>query len=102
MKFTTALKSIQEQRVTTLVENDNQQQIYIWVRKHLLLPSGRGHYTDWELRQSVEERIPEVNMRRNSRQLWCTKDLSKKLPECNLPVSEMFFFEAPVVSHGFR
>ena len=26
--------------------------------KDLLLPSGRGNYTDWELRQSVEEIIP--------------------------------------------
>ena len=57
MNVTTALESTQEQRVTPLVENDNQQQIYRWARKHLLLPSGRGHYMDWELRQSVEERI---------------------------------------------
>ena len=57
MNATTALESIQEQWVTPLVENDNQQQIYRWVRKHLLVLSGRGHYTDWELRQSVEERI---------------------------------------------
>ena len=57
MKVTTALEYIQEQRVTPLVENDNQQQIYRWVRKHLLLLSGRGHYTDWELCQSAEERI---------------------------------------------
>ena len=41
-------------------------------------------------------------MRRNSRQLWCTKDLSTKVPECNIPVTEMFFVEAPVVSHEFR
>ena len=33
MIFTTALESIQEQQVTPLVENDNQQQIYRWVRK---------------------------------------------------------------------
>ena len=26
-------------------------------QKNLSLPSGRGHYTDWELRQSVEEKI---------------------------------------------
>ena len=51
MNFTTALEYIQEQRVTPLVENRNQQQIYRWVRNHLLLPSGRGHYTDWELCQ---------------------------------------------------
>ena len=57
MNVTTALESIQEQRVTPLVENDNQQQIYRWVRKNLSLPSGKGHYTDWELRQSVEEII---------------------------------------------
>ena len=57
MKVATALESIQEQRVTPLVENDNQQQIYRWVRKNLSLPSGREHYTDWELRQSVEEII---------------------------------------------
>ena len=57
MNFTTALESIQEQRVTPIVENGNQQQIYRWVRKHLLLPLGRGHYTDWELCQSVEEII---------------------------------------------
>ena len=57
MKFTTELESIQEQWVTPLVENDNQQQIYRWVRKYLLGQSGRGHYTDWELCQSVEEII---------------------------------------------
>ena len=57
MKVTTLLEYIQEQRVTPLVENGNQQQIYRRVRKHLFLPSGRGHYTDWELCQSVEERI---------------------------------------------
>ena len=57
MKVTTALEYIQEQRVTPLVENVNQQQIYRRVRKHILLPSCRGHYTDWELRQSVEEII---------------------------------------------
>ena len=57
MKVRTALEYIQEQRVTPLVENGNQKQIYRWVRKHLLLPSGRGHYTDWELHQSVEEII---------------------------------------------
>ena len=57
MNFTTALESTQEQQVTPLVENDNQKQIYRWVRKHILFPSGVGHYTDWELRQSVEDRI---------------------------------------------
>ena len=57
LNVTSALESIQEQQVTFLVENDNQQQIYRWVRKNILLPLGRGHYTDWELRQSVEERI---------------------------------------------
>ena len=57
MNVTTALESTQEQRVTPLVENDNQQQIYRWVRNHLLLPSGRRHHTDWGLHQSVQERI---------------------------------------------
>ena len=57
IKITTAPESIQEQWVTPLVQNSNHQQIYRWVRKHLLLPSGRVHYTDWELRKSVEERI---------------------------------------------
>ena len=57
MKVTTALEYIQEQLVTPLVENDNQQQIHRWVIKHLLLPLGRGHFTDWELRQSFKERI---------------------------------------------
>ena len=57
MSVTKALESIQEQQVTPLVENDNHQQIYRWVRKHILLPSGRGYYTDWELCQSVEEII---------------------------------------------
>ena len=52
LKFTTALESIQEQWVTPLVENDNQQQIYRWVKNHLLIPSDRGDYTDWELCQS--------------------------------------------------
>ena len=40
-----------------MVENDNQQQIYRWVRNHILLPPCREDYTDWELRQSVEEII---------------------------------------------
>ena len=40
-----------------MVENGNQQQIYRLVRNHLLLPSGRGHYMDWEIFQSVEEII---------------------------------------------
>ena len=57
MNNTTTLESIQEQRVTPLVENGNQKQIYRWVRKHLLVTSGRGHYTDWYLCQSVEEII---------------------------------------------
>ena len=57
MNVKTVLESIQEQRVTPLVENENQQQIYRWVRKNLSLPSGRGHCTDWEIRQSVEEII---------------------------------------------
>ena len=57
MKVTTALESIQLQWITPLVENENQQQIYIWVRKYLLGPSGRGHYTDWGIYQSVEEII---------------------------------------------
>ena len=54
MNVTTALESIQEQRVTPLVENDNQQQIYRWFRNYILLPSDRGHYTDWKLCKSVE------------------------------------------------
>ena len=55
MKVTTALESIQEQWVTPLVENYNQQQIYRWVRKYLFGPSGSGHYTDWELLQLIDE-----------------------------------------------
>ena len=57
MNITAALEYIQEQWVTPLVENDNQQQIYRWVRKYLLLLPGRGDYTDWALRQSVEGKI---------------------------------------------
>ena len=57
LNVTTALESTQEQRVTPLVENDNQQQIYRWFRNYLLLTPGRGDYTDWELRKSVEGRI---------------------------------------------
>ena len=53
MYVTTELESIQEQRVTPLVENENQQQVYIWVRKYLSLQSCRGDYMYWELRQSV-------------------------------------------------
>ena len=37
-----------------MVANDNQKQIYRWVRNYFLLPSGREYYTDLELRQSVE------------------------------------------------
>ena len=54
LNVTTALESIQKQRVDPLVENDNQQHIYRWVRKYLLLPSDRGDYTDWEICQSAE------------------------------------------------
>ena len=57
LKVTTALEYIQEQRFNPLVENGSQQQKYRWVRKHILLPSGRGRYADWEIFQSVEERI---------------------------------------------
>ena len=57
LNATTALESTQEQWVTPMVENDNQQQIYRWVRKYLLLPLCIGDYMDWELRQSVKERI---------------------------------------------
>ena len=57
LNVTTALKSIQEERVTPLVENDDQQHIYRWVRNYILLPSVRENYTDWELFQSVEGRI---------------------------------------------
>ena len=57
MNFTIELESTQEQQVTTLVKNYNQQQIYISIIKFILLLSGRVDYTDWELRQSVEGRI---------------------------------------------
>ena len=57
MKVTSELESIKKQRVTPLIENDNHQQIYRWVRKYLLGPPGRGHYMDWDLRQPVEEII---------------------------------------------
>ena len=53
INVTAALDSIQEQRVTTLVENDNKKHIYLWVRKYILLPSRRGDYMDWEIHQSV-------------------------------------------------
>ena len=45
MNITTALESIQEQWVTPMVENDNQQQIYRWVRKCILLPLCIVYYT---------------------------------------------------------
>ena len=54
LHVTIALESIQEQRFTPLVESDNQQQIYRWVRKYLLLPSGKWDYTDWYIHQSIE------------------------------------------------
>ena len=54
LNVTTVLEPTQERQVTPLVENDNQQQIYRWVRKYLLLLLCRVYYTDWELRQSVE------------------------------------------------
>ena len=57
LNFITSLESIQEQQVTPLVENDNQQQIYRWVRNYLLLPSVIVDYTDWELHKSFEVRI---------------------------------------------
>ena len=57
MNVTTELESIQEQWVPTLGKNGNQQQIYRWVRKYILLASCRGDYTDWELHQSDEGRI---------------------------------------------
>ena len=57
IKVATELESIQYQLVTPLVDNENQKQIYIWVRNYLLLPSCREDYTDWELRKSAEEII---------------------------------------------
>ena len=57
MNATTVLEYIQEKWVTPMVEIYNHQQIYIWVRKYLLLLLGRGDYTDWALRQSVEGKI---------------------------------------------
>ena len=50
----TALESIQEQRVTPLVENDNKKQIYRWVRNYVLLPFCKRDYTYWDICQSVE------------------------------------------------
>ena len=40
-----------------MVENGNQQHIYRWLKRCLLLPQCRGDYTDWEIHQSVEVRI---------------------------------------------
>ena len=54
LNVTIALYSIQEQRVTLRIENENQQQIYRWFRNYLLIPSGRGDYTDWDICQSAE------------------------------------------------
>ena len=76
MNVTTTLESIQEQWVTPLVENDNQQQIYRLVRKHILLPSGRGHYTDWELCQSID--------------FWDTSQ----------PILRVIIIEVPPLPHG--
>ena len=54
------LESIQEERDTTLVESDNQQQIYGGFRTNLNLPSVQGQiYTEWELRLACKRRILE-------------------------------------------
>ena len=45
---------------------------------------------------------PEVNMHSNSWQRWCTKNLYTKVPKLNLPATEMFFAEAPVVPYELR
>ena len=58
LKLSTALESIQEQRENTLVESYNQQQIFIWARNHLNLPSAQDHgYTEWDLLEACEIRI---------------------------------------------
>ena len=41
-----------------MVESENQQQIYRWVRTNLNLPSFQGQiYTEWELRQAFKRRM---------------------------------------------
>ena len=53
LEIATKLESVQEERDTPLVESDNQQQIYIWVRTNLNLPFVQGQtYTEWELHQA--------------------------------------------------
>ena len=103
MNITTALESIKEQRAAPLVENDNHQQIYRWDRNYLLLILSRGVYMDWDLRQSVEGRIfLKSSFTVIYEKFSVPKTSLKKVPECNLPATEMFFSEASVVSPEFR
>ena len=44
------LESAQEERDSSLVESESQQQIFIWVRNNINLPLGQGHgYTECEI-----------------------------------------------------
>ena len=49
------LKSLREERYTTLVESHNQYHISRWVRSHLYIPLvQRQVNNDWELREACE------------------------------------------------
>ena len=54
------MESVKEEHDTPLVEYDNQQQIFIWVRNNLKLPSVQGQtYKVWDIHQYFEDKILE-------------------------------------------
>ena len=60
LEIETTLEYIQKQWDTPLIESYNWQQIFIWVRNHLNLPSVQGRrYNEWEIREACERRILE-------------------------------------------
>ena len=56
LDIATKMEYIQEEQDTPLVEYDNQQHIFRWVRNNINLPLVQGQtYTEWELRQARKE-----------------------------------------------
>ena len=56
LDIATKMEYIQGEQDTPLVESDNQQHIFRWVRNNINLPLVQGQtYTEWELRQARKE-----------------------------------------------
>ena len=95
------LESVQEERDTPLVESYNQQQIYIWVRTKLSLPSVRGQtYKEWEPRQSCERIILDKSSYSDVLVKYgVPKSTLTYSPKVISPPMKKLFSEAPLRSH---